>query len=275
MPNHLESVHFISGLPRSGSTLLCAVLRQNPRFQADITSPVAMLCGVVHQQIGGTGEFAVHFDEARCAQMLRGLFDIYYAHVPAGTVVFDTNRTWTSKAALLGTLYPRSRIICCVRDIGWILDSLERLRVKHPLKLSTLFTRQTGESIYTRVDSLMNSETGLIGAAWSALREAWYSDAAQRLIVVPYDALVREPDKTLRSLYQKLDEPYFEHDFKNVVYEARQYDEARGMPGLHTVRREVAYIERQPVIPPDLFAKYGKTHFWASAGLNTRGVTIL
>ncbi|MEM5734156.1 sulfotransferase, partial [Shewanella algae] len=35
--------HFISGLPRSGSTLLSAILRQNPRFSAGMSSPVAML----------------------------------------------------------------------------------------------------------------------------------------------------------------------------------------------------------------------------------------
>ncbi|MEG4331139.1 MULTISPECIES: sulfotransferase [unclassified Microcoleus] len=43
--------HFISGLPRSGSTLLAALLRQNPRFHAAMTSPVGglverMLCAM-------------------------------------------------------------------------------------------------------------------------------------------------------------------------------------------------------------------------------------
>ncbi|MEH1864722.1 MAG: hypothetical protein V7K69_06870 [Nostoc sp.] len=33
-------MHFISGLPRSGSTLLGALLRQNPWFHASMTSPV-------------------------------------------------------------------------------------------------------------------------------------------------------------------------------------------------------------------------------------------
>ncbi len=33
-------LHFISGLPRSGSTLLAALLRQNPRFSAGMSSPV-------------------------------------------------------------------------------------------------------------------------------------------------------------------------------------------------------------------------------------------
>ena len=32
--------HFITGMPRSGSTLLSAILQQNPRFRATVTSPV-------------------------------------------------------------------------------------------------------------------------------------------------------------------------------------------------------------------------------------------
>ena len=35
-----HGIHFISGLPRSGSTLLAGILRQNPRFHAGMTSPV-------------------------------------------------------------------------------------------------------------------------------------------------------------------------------------------------------------------------------------------
>ena len=39
--------HFISGLPRAGTTLLAAILNQNPRFRAGMTSPLADIMGVV------------------------------------------------------------------------------------------------------------------------------------------------------------------------------------------------------------------------------------
>ena len=39
----LNGIHFISGLPRSGSTLLAGILRQNPRFHAAMTSPVGAM----------------------------------------------------------------------------------------------------------------------------------------------------------------------------------------------------------------------------------------
>ncbi|MEG3929437.1 MULTISPECIES: sulfotransferase [unclassified Microcoleus] len=42
-PTRPVKAHFISGLPRSGSTLLAALLRQNPRFHSAMTSPVGGL----------------------------------------------------------------------------------------------------------------------------------------------------------------------------------------------------------------------------------------
>jgi sulfotransferase len=267
-------MHFISGLPRSGSTLLSALLRQNPRFAAGVTSPLAGLCGLLHQKMSN-GEFQPFFDQARRATMLRGLFDNYYAHIVDQQIVFDTNRLWTGRVPLLSELYPRSRVICCVRDVGWILDSIERLRARHPLHLPKLFTPQAAATVYTRAESLMNAEKGLVGLAWTSLRGAWFSEHAHRLIVIPYENFVRRPEQTLRRLYEELDEEPYAHDLQNVRYEEPDYDEQLGLPGLHAVRAQVQYEERATCLPPDLFGKYSSTNFWTNAALNTRGVTIL
>ncbi|MFM0598154.1 sulfotransferase family protein [Paraburkholderia dilworthii] len=270
----VTKLHLISGLPRSGSTLLCALLRQNPRFTAAMTSPVASLSGAMHKKMCG-GEFGVFFDDARRGTMLRGVFDSYYAEVQPEHVVFDTNRTWTGRAALIGQLYPQSRIVCCVREIGWIIDSIERMLGKNPLQLSRVFNFQPGASVYSRVETLMNSDNGLIGLPWANLREAWFGDQARRLIIVPYEHLVREPDRTMRRLYEELGESWFPHDFDNAVYDEPDYDALLGMPGLHKVRQKVEYQDRKPCVPPDVFAKSAGTSFWNKPELNTRNVKII
>ena len=99
-------LHLISGLPHSGSTLLAALLRQNPHFAAGVTSPVAMLCGTLLQNMSSASEFASFFDDDRRRAIIRAIFDAYYSRVPPGSVVFDTNRTWTGKTALLADLFP-------------------------------------------------------------------------------------------------------------------------------------------------------------------------
>lgn len=269
-----SAFHFISGLPRSGSTLLSAILRQNPRFSAAMTSPVASLVGAIHPKMCG-GEFGSFFEDTTRANVLRAVFDGYYANRTSAQVVFDTNRSWTGRMSLLQALYPGSRVICCVRDIGWIIDSVERMLAKNPLQLSRIFDFKPGSSVYARAETLMHSDSGLIGLPWSTMREAWFSDSAQRLILLPYGRLVANPQATIARLYSELGEPTYPHDFDNVVYDEPGYDSQIGMPGLHKVRAKVSLEARTPCIPHDLFAKYASTQFWERAELNTRGVTIL
>jgi len=53
--------------------------------------------------------------------------------------VFDTNRVWCAKLPAITDLFPNARIICCVRDICWIMDSIERLVRKNRFELSGMF----------------------------------------------------------------------------------------------------------------------------------------
>ena len=274
-PSMASRVHLISGLPRSGSTLLSALLRQNPRFSAAMSSPVAELCGVLLQKMSGASEFASFFSDDRRATIVRSVFDAYYAHITKDQVIFDTNRTWTSKTALLKTLYPEARIICCVRPVSWVIDSIERQVRQNALQPSRLFGYKSGGTVYSRVETLMNSETGLIGLAWSSLREAWFSEGADRLLVVDYDRLVSAPEQTIARLYLELGEAPFAHDFENVAYDEPDYDAQLGIPGMHKVRPKVEARKRESCLPPDLFAKYADTNFWLNPKMNLRGVTIL
>jgi sulfotransferase len=269
----MPTFHFISGLPRSGSTLLSALLRQNPRFASGVTSPVAPLINSLLPRMSGPGEFAVFFDDVRRRRILRGVFEAYYDGPSADRVVFDTNRSWTAKLALLLELYPRARVICLVREVGWIVDSIERALRRHPLQVSRIFNFQADSSIYSRTEALMNSETGLIGNAWSSLREAWFSENARSIIVIKYDELARNPAGVLNGLYKELGEPAFSHDFENIAFDATDYDTTLGIPGFHSVRPRVDYREREPVIPPDIFAKYAETAFWLRP--ESRGAVVL
>lgn len=243
-----------------------------------MTSPVAALISSVQPKMSG-GEFSGFFDDERRGDVLKGVFNSYYARTIPGLapdpIIFDTNRIWTGRAALLAELYPASKIICCVRDIGWIIDSIEKMLSKNPIQLSRMFNFLPGASVYARTESLMNADNGLIGLAWSNLREAWFGDHAKNLIIISYDELVKRPDKTMRALYAELAEHHFDHDFNNLQYDEPNYDSHIGMPGLHTVRSQVKYQNRLPCIPPDVFSKYAGSHFWERAEMNTRKVKIL
>ena len=42
----------------------------------------------------------------------------------AHQVVFDTNRAWCARLPLLRTLFSEAKVICCVRNVAWVLMTL-------------------------------------------------------------------------------------------------------------------------------------------------------
>ncbi len=113
-----NGIHFISGLPRAGSTLLAALLLlQNPALHANITSPVGSLLGTMLQSMSQGNEAAMFIDDAQRLALLRGLFEGYYHLIHPTRTVFDTNRGWTTRLDLLATPFPQAKMICCVRPI--------------------------------------------------------------------------------------------------------------------------------------------------------------
>jgi sulfotransferase len=258
----LRQFHFISGLPRSGSTLLAALLRQNPRFHAGMTSPVGSLYSALVAQCSAGSEFGPLIDHDQRRRLLRGVFDSYYADQADKAIVFDTNRLWSARMPALHDLFPAAKVIACVRNVAWVMDSIERLYRANPHENTKLYADDSERStVYSRVDTLAQRNR-LVGFAWAALKEAYYGEHADSLLVVEYELLAQAPEKVLRLVYEFIGEPWFGHDFENVQYDAPAFDEALGVAGLHKVRPRVEVADRRTLLPPDLFEKYAALSFW-------------
>lgn len=269
-----NGIHFISGLPRSGSTLLAGLLRQNPRFHAAMSSPVGGLYTSLLAEMSERNEFAPFFDDERRRAILRHVFAGYYHNVHPTKLVFDTSRLWCSKLPGLAQLYPRAKVICCVRNVAWIIDSIERLIRQNAFQLSRIFGFDAGGTVYTRAARLSPSD-GMVGFALDALREAFYGEHADRLLLVTYETLTRQPAATMRAIYDFLGEPLFAHDFANVDYAEEAFDARLGTPGLHRLARRVAHVERPTILPPDLFQRFQNDAFWLDPTLNRHNVPII
>ena len=233
-------IHFISGLPRAGSTLLAALLRQNPRVTAGMTSPVGALFNAMLRETSARTEAAPFIDDALRLRLLRGIFDAYYpANDPEG-LIFDTNRMWTTRLAALVQLFPEARVICCLRNPAWVVDSIESLVRRNAFELSGIFGFEPGGTVYSRAEGLSGA-TGMVGFGMNGLREAVYGPHADRLLLLRYDSLVADPTAALAAIYDFIGEPQAVHDPDNIepCYDMLEFDYRMGTPGLHDVRRRV------------------------------------
>jgi len=229
-----------------------------------MSSPVSALFNGVLAQVSAGSEFASMVDQRQRRALLRGLFDAYYAD-HAYEVIFDTNRHWCAKLPALLDLFPEAKVIACVRNVAWVMDSIERLYRANPYENTRLFGGNPARStVYSRLEGLAQHDN-LVGFAWSALREAYFGEQAASLLLIDYELLTRAPRKVIELVYDFIGEAPFEHDFDNVEYDAVDFDLQLGMPGLHKVRAKVEFRTRPAIIPPDLFDKYAKMSFWNDA----------
>lgn len=258
----MQRFHFISGLPRSGSTLLAGILRQNPRFHAGMSSPVAALTSALLNQFSAGSEFAPVVTQYQRQRLIRGVFENFYADIRDKGSIFDTNRMWCSKLPLLMDLYPNAKVLACVRNVAWVMDSMEKLYRANPYENTKLFNDDSERNtVYSRVETLAQRNR-LIGFAWHALKEACYGPHAKSLLLIDYDLLAESPEKVMRLVYTFLGEEWYDHDFNQLQYDAPEFDQALGLQGLHRIRNKVAIQQRTTLLPPDLFSQYSQLSFW-------------
>ena len=271
-----NGIHFIAGLPRAGSTLLSALLRQNPRFSAGMTSPVGSIFNAMLGVTSARNEGSVFIDDEHRQRLLRAVFDAYYADIHPSKLVFDTNRQWTTKLPALVKLFPAAKVICCVRNPAWVIDSLESLIRRNAFELSGIFNFEPGGTVYSRVEGLSKGD-GMAGYAWNALREGVYGPQADRLVLVRYESLTTNPLGTLAAIYDAIGEKLFAHDPEHIepASDMVGFDVRLGTPGLHNVRPCVRFEERPTVLPPDLFAKFERDAFWEDRTLIPPAVRII
>jgi sulfotransferase len=255
-----KTYHFITGLPRSGSTLLSSILKQNPRFHSSITDPLATLVkGVIETSQDGPGmKYIVPLE--RRYNVAKSLFEGFYADVDK-PVIFNTNRAWTLLTPQIKELHPKSKMIVCVRDINWILDSFEHAHRKNPLSTNTVTGGLSG-NVYSRVDELME-EKGVVGFPYIGIKQAITSNERNMLMLIEYENLCRNPERILRSIYSFIGEEYFSHDFDNVESSYDEYDSEIGIQ-LHHTRKKVEFIKRNFILPPDILQKYANMEVWRS-----------
>jgi len=224
-------------------------------------------------KMSGANEYAIFLDETQKKALLRGIFENYYAAQHSLTV-FDSNRLWCSKMPALAELFPTSKVVACVRDVAWIVDSLESLIQRNPFEMSKIFNFDPGGTIYNRADGISHG-SGLLGFALSALKEAYFGAHTGNLLLLRYETLTATPAAALEAVYDFIGEAPFRHDFDNIEFTADEFDTRLGTPGLHRVGRRVEARPRETILPPDIFCRYERDNFWDYPALNTRGVRVV
>ena len=260
-----HTYHFIAGLPRSGSTLLCNILAQNPRFHATGTSGVMDIMFGVRNQWDNLVEFKAAPNEPAKLRVLRGILDNFYSTIDK-PVIFDKCRGWLSLLEMAeAVIGHKAKVLVPVRDMRDVLASFEKLW-RENAKTSQLGQESQNyfnfQNVEGRVETWLQGDQP-VGLAYNRIRDAIVRGYGDRLYFVQFEKLTADPEKVMKEIYQFLGEDYFPHDFDNVEQVTWEDDSVHGFRNLHAIRPKVMPIEPQwqKILGP--FAEQlGRMNFW-------------
>ena len=271
-----RTIHFVSGLPRAGSTLLCNILNQNPNCWATPTSGLIEILLAIRNQWENVSIFKAAPNMPGKEAVLKGIMQNYYSiGGPDGLgnlidrpVMFDKNRGWLAYIETLEFALGRKvKVIANVRDIVDIIASFEKLYRKHthiwqfPQEKNHMFQWQTVED---RASLWMNAEQP-VGIAYNRLRDAMQSRGlADRIHLVEFEELTHNPEVVMRKVYEFMEMEYWFHDFNRIEQTTHEDDLEHGIPGLHDIRGSVKPFKSnaKEILGEETYNKYLDAQFW-------------
>jgi len=260
-----KSIVTIAGLPRSGSTLLCNILNQNPKFHATATSGVLSMLLIVKNNWNAIVEFKAVRNESAKLRVLRSMLFSFYADQDK-KIIFDKSRGWPQQLEMLESILGhKSKMLVTVRDLRDVLSSFEKLWRKESRTGQTSQEKAFPiefQSVEGRAEVMMRANQP-VGSAYQKMKDALLRGFADRMHFIFFEELTTNPERVLRAIYKFLDEPYFDHDFGNIVQTTKEDDFFHGFTDLHQIRSEVKPVHSDwKTILGEVGNKYEKFNFW-------------
>lgn len=248
----MKDIHFIIGLPRTGSTLLTALLDQNPNFYATGSSPLPVIIENIIQTIGPQNDFDTinHKTlEKQVYGLMKGCIDGWHQAETEKTTVFSKSRFWILFYDELKKLYPTAKFIFCVRDLRSIVLSFEKLVPSFPFLRFPI--KEAGDLHISRLDKKnrinywLYHEFSALGIMHKHLPKFYetYIKNKDDFFIFRYEDFGKNPKKTMQDLYKFLNYDYYEHDFKNINFTPKEHDSSYWSFVDHTVGSEIKYTE--------------------------------
>jgi sulfotransferase len=236
-----KEIYFINGMPRSGSTLFCNILAQNPDFHTTPTSGLSDIISNINHIWHNNPSIKASETPEKQLLLIKNLIHSYHSDTNR-PVVFNKSRGWCPLIELVEMALERPiKILITTRNLPSILASFEKLYRKELKNISSPMARQPEMGVLSnRLNAWSN---GVVGSAFNTIQDAFLRGHGNKFHFIDYDNLTSNPENAMRGVYKFLGKTYFHHDFNNVQQYTFEKDSEHGFTDLHTIR---SVIKPQP-----------------------------
>jgi sulfotransferase len=248
----IKKINYISGLPRTGTTLLSSILNQNPLFHSGPNSQVLNMMNCL-DLVKNSEMYIADQNPKRIHTIYNSI--IYNYHMNENPpICFDKNRGWTGYVNKIKQyINPNPKIICMTRDIKEILASFIMILRDNDYKEGNFIDRNIEKEKLNddeRCKYLLGP--GVLGISIVNLINA-VENHIENILLIDYKNLTENPKETMKKIYTFLGEEDFEHNFNNIEQKFIEDDlKAFGIKNLHTVRPK---LNTQNYIPSEILSE--------------------
>lgn len=191
----MKTMHAVTGLPRSGSTVLCALLSQLDVHVSSTSNLPGVLEGIstfLSNQPETKARLATEQlgTEDRIRRSLRAYVDAWYE---PHTTVIDKSRGWSANVLTFHDLFPDGRLIVTVRDLRGVFGSVEKHHQRFPVL--DIIGKKT---LYERADMMFGPD-GMIGSCVVGIEDLLRRDV-DYVKYVRFEDFMRRPEETAISV---------------------------------------------------------------------------
>ncbi len=232
----MKNIYFLSGLPRSGSTVLAAILSQHPSIHATSTSNLLdTLVGTLRawaDSLTTRAQTDQQKEEDKIRNILKNVCETQYADIDK-PIILDKARGWaddTNIRTMSKVFGYKPKIIATVRNVEDCAASF--VRVAKPNDLDHFLLKD--DLIKHLKESYQTFEKG-------------YSFAPECFLIIDYDDLMKDPQKELKRVHEFLELPDFEYNLEAIDGTNLQErdEEIWEVKGLHDIKPKLGYQHKE------------------------------
>jgi len=240
----MKAYYFLSGLPRSGNTLLGAVLNQNPKI--NLTSNTILTDVLYQLLLIKDYEIYKNFpDEKSLNNIIKNTFNNYYKDWKANSIIDRGVWGTPDNLKLLKSIIKKPKFIILYRPVLECLASF--VKIEKPI------------NVETRCNELMNND-GMIGKSLWSIKNL--IKEKEDHIIINYSELVSNPLKQINKIYSYLNIDSFEHKLKDFnIFSANniKYKDSVLPFDLHTIRTNKIELNKYKIenyLPTNIINQY-------------------
>ena len=253
-----KKIFFLLALPRSGNTLFGSLMNQNPDIAVtanSITLEIMKDLFLLKQ----TDVFKNYPDHKSLDNVLSSVYQNYYKDWNYKYII-DRGPVFTPGNLMLIKQHLNQPLKCIIiwRDLMDVLASYIKWFENEP----SAFPNKYGHTIIEQKLRMLMNKEGAIAKELIAIQNALLPENRHHCHVLKYDELVTDTTNQVNKIYDFLQIPRFNHNFKSLKQfevNGMKYDDNIVGNNMHTIKTEIKK-EHNPyksMIPQRIIDKYG------------------